>query len=380
MPAEPSKVARRTKSQANFRSYNGRISLQDVLDALPFYVLLVDPDHYILAANEAVQTQLGVKRKEILGKYCPQVIHNLESPFEGCPLEEAAKTGRSHVTELFDQGTGRWVTSAVYPTRARTLEGKTIFLHLVVDITERKKAQEALKVSRDQLQKLSSHLETVMEAERKRMARDLHDETSQLISSLHAFLEAAAETIDRDQVKTRLLLKRAQSVSTTIHDEIHKLIYDLRPSLIDELGLVAAIQSMQANSLVAAGIKSSLIVRGQERRLTPEQEISLYRVMQESFSNIIRHSQAKRVRVEVRFLRNSLRIVITDNGVGFDFMAAIGSREKERGVGLIGMRERMELIEGRLEISSSPGKGTRTTVEVPYKKEEGNGENQGSAG
>ncbi len=380
MPAERAYKARGEKSQESPLSSPSPISLQDVLDALPFYVLLVDPDHYILAANEAVQTQLGVKREAILGQYCPRVIHNLDSPFEGCPLEAAAKTGKSHVTELFDQGTGHWVTSAVYPTRARTPEGKIIFVHLVVDITERKKAQEALKVSRDQLQKLSTHLETVMEAERKRMARDLHDETSQLISSLHAFLEAAAETIDRDQAKTRLLLKKAQSVSTTIHDEIHKLIYDLRPSLIDELGLVAAVQSMQTNILIPAGIKGRLIVRGTERRLTPEQEISLYRVVQETFSNIVRHSRAKRVKVEVRFLENSLRIIIADDGVGFDFAAAISSREKERGVGLIGMRERMELIEGRLEISSSPGKGTRTTVEVPYKKEEGNGEDQGSAG
>jgi PAS domain S-box-containing protein len=357
-----------------------QLSLQDILDALPFYVLLLDPDHYILAANDAVWSQLGVNKEEILGKYCPTVIHNLDQPFEGCPLEEAVKSGLPTVTELFDKATGRWVTSAVYPTRARTLSGKIIFLHIVIDITERKNTQEALRISRDQLHKLSSHLEKVREEEKRKIARDLHDETSQLISSLHAFLEAAAETLTLDVEKTRMLLKKAQSVSTTIHDEIHKLIYDLRPSLIDELGLIAAIENMQEHKLVPAGIKSTLKVAGKERRLTPEKEISLFRVVQETFTNVVQHSRAKRVKVNIYYKKDFVRVIVTDDGTGFDYKDAISSKEKVRGVGLIGMRERVELVGGKLEICSKPGAGTRTTVEIPHKEEAIDGKDQSASG
>ena len=118
------------------------LDVPDILDALPFYVLLVDKDHNILEANQAVYRYLGVKRQDILGKYCPRVIHGLNRPFEGCPLEEAAQKNEAIERELFDPKAGRWVMSAIYPTRGLTRDGKRIFLHMVTDVTERKQAQE----------------------------------------------------------------------------------------------------------------------------------------------------------------------------------------------------------------------------------------------
>jgi PAS domain S-box-containing protein len=345
------------------------LSIQDILDALPFYVLLIDGDHYILAANSAVQSQFGVKREEILGKYCPLVIHGQSGPFQGCPLEEAAMTGKAIVKELFDETSKRWVSSAVYPTRAITTEGKTIFLHIVIDITERKKAEEALKISRDQLQKLSIHLETVREDEQRKIARDLHDETSQLISSLEVLLEAANRTLAQDTVKTREFLKKAQGLSTSLDDEIHRLIYELRPPIIDDLGLRAAVESALESSLRFSGLKTKLKVTGEERRLSAENEISLFRVIQETFNNILKHSRTKHVQITISFNKEAVRVSIKDDGIGFDVKEVLNSKETDRGVGLIGMRERVELMGGTLDIESTPGLGTRVTVEVPYGKQ-----------
>ena len=116
----------------------------EVLDAFPFYVLLVDSTHNIQFANKAAINSLNLDPKEIIGKYCPLVVHGLSYPFPGCPLEEAVQVGHSIERELFDSQTGRWVNSAAYFTDLSTTEGKTIFLHIIKDITEEKNALEKL--------------------------------------------------------------------------------------------------------------------------------------------------------------------------------------------------------------------------------------------
>jgi PAS domain S-box-containing protein len=349
------------------------ISVVDILDAVPFYVLLVDSEHNIIEANKAVYQQLAVKREDILGKYCPKVIHGLDRPFHGCPLEESAESNKAIEREIFDENTGRWVVSAVYPTRSLTRNGKRIFLHMVTDVTERKQAQEQLLASREQLRRLSAHLESIREEEKKKIARDLHDETSQVLASLHAHLEAAIGTLPEGESKTRDLLKKAQTLSTNILDDLHRLIYELRPAVIDELGLIAAINSMLDDNLKVDGLKVRFKTAGEVRRLSPALEITLFRVVQEAFSNVVKHSQASQVAIRVSFKRQSLKINIRDNGIGFDVQELINSKDKPRGLGLLGMRERVELANGSILIDSSPGQGTAIAIEVPLN----NGVNHG---
>jgi PAS domain S-box-containing protein len=341
------------------------IGVQNILDALPFYVLLVDSDHYIIEANAAVKTHLGLKREEILGKYCPLIIHGINEPFEGCPLEDAARENRAIERDILDKKSGRWVRSSIYPTRALTPEGKKVFLHMVIDITESKQAQDQLRISHMQLRELSAHLETVREEEKRKIARDLHDETSQLLASLHAYLEAAMATLPGDAIQSRELLKKAQTMSTTVLDEVHRLVYELRPSMLDELGLVAAINSMIENTLKVAGLKVKFKVTGEIRRLTPSVETSLYRIIQEGFNNIIKHAQANKVKLNLRFSKKFIRVVLKDDGVGFDMQGTTSLKDGNRGMGLISIRERVELMHGSLNIDSSPGQGTQITIAVP---------------
>jgi PAS domain S-box-containing protein len=342
-----------------------KLGILDILDVLPFYVLLVDENHCILEANSAVYTQLGVKRGDILGKYCPTVIHGLQQPFPGCPLEEAAQKNQSVERELFDQQSGRWVISAVYPIRAVTRDNKRAFLHMVTDITERKQAQEQLRISHEQLRSLSAHLESVREEEKREIARDLHDETSQLLTSLYAHLEAAIDTLPEDAKKTGALLRKAQNLSTTILDEIHELIYELRPAMLDDLGLTAAISSLVDSRLKMAGVKVSMKTTGKVRRLSPSLEIALFRVVQEAFNNIAKHAHANKAIVSVHFKKDSIKIYIKDNGTGFDVQEFISSKNRSRGLGLLSMRERVELVNGSLVIKSSPGQGAEITIDVP---------------
>jgi len=113
-----------------------------VLDNFPFYVMLIDSEHHIQLANEAVRSNLGLDPQEIVGKYCPQVVHGLNHPFPGCPLEEAVREGHFVEKELFDERIACWLNSKVYPTQFRTQEGKAVFLHTMHDITKIKQTQD----------------------------------------------------------------------------------------------------------------------------------------------------------------------------------------------------------------------------------------------
>ncbi|MFC1979158.1 PAS domain-containing protein, partial [Chloroflexota bacterium] len=170
---------------------NIELKIAEVMDALPFYALIVDEDHNILQANAAVQAHLGADPKDIVGKYCPRVIHGLDEPFEGCPLEDSVESGQPVEKELLDVPSGFWFNSAIYPIPGATVNGKSVYFHMVTDITARKKAEKQLEASQKELRSLLTHVQSVREEERKRIARDLHDETAQVVASLITIIENA---------------------------------------------------------------------------------------------------------------------------------------------------------------------------------------------
>jgi PAS domain S-box-containing protein len=119
-------------------------SILNIVNNLPFYVMLVDADHYILLVNNAVEKRLGVNSDQIIGKYCPKVVHGLNGPFPGCPLEEAVETGHTAEREFIEPKSGRWVASGIYPTGLQTSDHRAVFFHMTQDITERKQAEQKL--------------------------------------------------------------------------------------------------------------------------------------------------------------------------------------------------------------------------------------------
>ena len=344
------------------------VTLLDVLDAFPFYVMLIDEDHYILEANKAVYNYLGKKREEIIGEFCPLIIHGQNEPFPGCPLEESVEKNTAVERELFDDNTGCWSSSAIYPVQALTTKGKRVYLHMVTDITERVEAQQQLKASHEQLRRLSAHLESVREEEKKKIAQDLHDETSQVLASLYTYIEAAIQTLPKGTEKTEELLRKAQILSTTILDEIRKLIYELRPTILDKLGLIAAVNSLAESYLKVAELKFQLTCTGHKRRLSPPMDIVLFRAVQESFNNIVKYARARNVDMSVVYGKDMLTIKIKDDGIGFDVGEATSPRGKKFGLGLLGMKERVQSINGSLTLNSSPRKGTEVIIAVPVNK------------
>jgi signal transduction histidine kinase len=169
------------------------------------------------------------------------------------------------------------------------------------------------------------------------------------------------------EAKSRL--KKVQALSVHILDEIHRLTYELRPSMLDDLGLVAATRWLADNILAVAGVKVDFKTIGRPRRLAPKLETCLFRVIQESINNMVRHAQAKNATIVLGFQKNAILLHIKDDGKGFDVEEAITSKDRPRGLGLLGMKERVALMNGTLDVRSTSA-GTEVEAKIPSSKGE----------
>ena len=228
------------------------------------------------------------------------------------------------------------------------------------------------------------------EDERKRIARELHDEISQSLTALLYEAEAGLEVSSGSRVETRL-----QSIcDLTQHtlDNVHDLIFDLRPSMLDQLGLIPAVRWMAQARLEPRGVRVEVTARSHtgapgngpdEPRMSPDIETALYRVIQEAINNIARHAAARNVEIRIELEEDTASVGIRDDGIGFDLTELSPSMIKgldgqdgrpstdardARGLGLSGMQERIEMLGGELEIHTAPGSGTRIFIRVPLQE------------
>jgi PAS domain S-box-containing protein len=323
--------------------------------------MLVDEDHYILQANRAVRAKLGLDPKDIVGKYCPAAVHGLDKPIDGCPLEEAVERDQAVEREIFDAASGRWVRSAVYPTKGSTADGRKVFFHMVTDITDRKRAEEELTASREQLRELSQHLESIGEEERTRLAREIHDEMGQLLTGLKIDVSWIARRLPKAEVS---LLEKTRTMNELIDEAVQtvkRISSELRPGVLDHLGLAAAIewqaQELEKRTQIRFEFKST----PKEFALDGGRSTALFRICQEALTNVIRHANASKVRISLREGPRRIILRISDNGTGIEKWQVSDSKA----FGLIAMRERARSWGGDVMIKGSPGRGTVVAVTIP---------------
>lgn len=223
------------------------------------------------------------------------------------------------------------------------------------------RAAEA-RAERDQLRaRYVSGVIAAQEDERRRIARELHDSASQSLTSLLVGLRALAETSDAPAL--RLHSEELRGVAAQTLDELHSLAWQLRPSVLDDLGLAAALERYAADCRARYGLQIDLATHGlDEQRLPPEVETALYRAVQEALTNAARHAQARTVSVLLERREGSVRAIIEDDGRGF---VPAGADHDGQRLGLYGIRERAELLGGTLTIESEPGRGASLYIEVP---------------
>ncbi len=222
--------------------------------------------------------------------------------------------------------------------------------------------QQKEQVRRELLNRVFS----AQEEERKRIARDLHDETCQVLTGLSYALDDTAETLATPDLKPRL--ERMHDLVDTALEEIHRIILDLRPTMLDHLGLVPALRWYAETRFNGMGLRVSIREVGSARRLPPGVETALFRVAQEAINNIARHSRATRADFTLEFAPDQVQIWIKDNGKGFDPTTVLSATDHQRGLGLLGMEERMSAVGGRVAIHSTPGDGTTVQLTVPLQE------------
>lgn len=368
----PEKVKKHPLKSSPNRDYKNRVfefkadsvglKIDDILNAFPFYVMLIDEEHRILQVNKAVQGQLGLEPEAIIGQYCPTIIHGQDKPWYACPLEEAVdKKGIAVEREAFDEKSGRWMRSVVYPTRRLTGDGKRIFFHMVSDVTDRKQAEEQLKTSRQQLRNLSAHLEAIREEERRKMAREVHDELGQILTSLKIDLSWLTRKL---ATENETLVEKVKYINALVDEAIQtgkRISAELRPGVLDDLGLVAAIEWQTEELEKRSEMKFKFKSFPDDFILDTERSVAIFRICQEALTNILRHSGATKVNVNLKKEENRIVLRVRDNGKGIEKKHI----SDPKAFGLIGMRERARIWGGEVHIRGTPGKGTTVVASIP---------------
>ncbi|MBI2906577.1 MAG: GAF domain-containing protein [Chloroflexi bacterium] len=221
-----------------------------------------------------------------------------------------------------------------------------------------------IREKEESVRELLRQIISIEEEERRRIARGLHDDVSQSLTGLALKVAAVSAALPRDAGIKRKF-DEIQSLTVKMLDEINRVVYELRPTLLDDLGLIPAIEWLTDKHLDEGEIEVSFETIGAARALLPQVEIALFRITQEAITNIVRHASARRVQVTLEFKERGVAVTIVDDGVGFRPKEVTISQETGRGFGLLGMKERAELLSGNLTIESKEGRGTRIHVEIP---------------
>ena len=287
------------------------------------------------------------------------------------PLEKAHGTARE------SEGRLAQLTQAL---RRRSVDLAASKQRLKEEIAQRKAAEESLRKSeqhyrqlldqshrmQEQLRLLSRELLSAQEQERKRISRELHDVIAQTLTGINVRLatlkkDAGLNTkgLEENIARTQRLVEHSVKV-------VHRFARELRPTVLDDLGLIPALRTFLKHFSQETGIRVSLTVVAAVEQVNGDKRTTLYRVAQEALANVARHARASRARVEIQALAGAVHMTIKDNGKGFQPDRFVQGEDGKR-LGLLGMRERLEMVGGSFSMSSVPGKGTTVIARIPLR-------------
>jgi PAS domain S-box-containing protein len=326
-------------------------------------VVSIDQDSQVLFVNPATTRIFGYESAELIGQSLTMVMPEFLRKLHAAGLQRYLTTGQRHInwqgTELFGlRKNGEEFPVDVSFGEVRK-EGRSIFTGFIRDITERKRFEEELR-------RLSGQLLRLQDEERRRIARDLHDSTGQDLVALATTLSQLHASIPSSGRKLRKITSQCQALADRCVREVRTLSYVLHPPMLDEAGLEDALRHYAAGFGERTGIEVELEISPRFGRMTPEAELALFRVVQESLTNIQRHSGSLQAKIRMNRAPRKITLEVSDKGSGIPRNLRRRDRELRfsLGVGIPSMHERVRLIAGSLDIESS-NSGTTVRVTVP---------------
>jgi len=325
-----------------------------LLNAMSDGAALLTQDGAILFGNRRLADMAHTPPERLRGSHFPQFVAPADRP----SLEAFVRQGRTGGGEFAIVGTDGsatpvWIALSRVPLGAAG-NGATVLMAIITDLTERKRADST---QLGLLQRLLS----AEDQERRRIARELHDETGQSLTTLLVGLRAIGDITGLAEVRS--MAQRLREVAAHTVDDVGRLARGLHPAVLDDKGLVAAARRHVSDFAKSFGVAVNLRVRGSvPRRLSPLVQSTMYRILQEALTNVARHAQARAVAVVLKHENTELELVIQDDGVGFDPATVLN---EALGLGLHGMQERVALLGGSVQIESRRGHGTLIRARIP---------------
>jgi len=349
--------------------------IQGVIDSLPFYVLLIDAKHHIVAANKAFLQTFGLERSGVLGCYCPRVVHNLDGPYPGCPLEEAVQTGQEMVeTEMYDASSDRWYRSSVFRTELKH-DGLPVYLHSLRDVTAQKRDEEERHKLEEQLL-MAQKLDSV-----GRLAGGIAHDFNNLLTLILNYAGLTAAELDEDHPlrenveRIRRAGKRAAALTRQLLAFSRQEV--VKPRVVDVNGVIADIGRMLRRT-IGENIELKVVQAngGARTKIDPGQ-------LEQVLVNLVVNARdampaGGRLTVSTR-LRNgeagsAVQLVVGDTGVGmteevrahlFEPFFTTKERGKGTGLGLATVYGIVTRAGGSVQVDSEPGRGTTFTITLP---------------
>lgn len=351
----------------------------DLFDFAPIGHFTLDEHNRIVEANRSASQMLGVERQDLLKKSFTKFINPEDTDIFYFHRKEALACGVRQTVELRMQKEGG---TPFYVQMESLKSGAERLRIALTDITRLKRAEETLAKAKaeletrvlertrelsqanGQLKQYGRRITEVQEAERKRIAFELHDDTAQYLALLKMELNALIQSGEIQNPKVLEKLHFLEKDADRAFNDVRRYSHELRPSVLEHMGLRSSLEQIADDINKLKQITVEINVEGEEPDLSEEIKLGFFRIAQESLNNARKHARASKATISLQFKDNRVKMAVTDEGTGFDMQEVKTRRTEKDSLGLISMRERAKIIGANLKIESEPGKGTRVTAEV----------------